>query len=265
MRSGESRLSALSGLSGVSLLNEILLEEYVVDFTRAGSVEPVQAHLHAEPDAEVVAGTTQGRFRRASSTIGRSSNTNTNIKPPRSGSRLRNAARPGEREVGRNGRGLQGTVTIHKRYLQNAKVIMATVPAMLAGTGCYEYQASSLSSVKPGESVHLVLNHEGAASLAADRPERREPRRQDHSHLADRGHRGHHANRPDPVGPEEFMKDEPLSVPAAGATSVTVRSLDKPRTVLAIAAILTGVVLGNVIVNQAGIFATKSVPSGSTK
>ena len=142
---------------------------------------------------------------------------------------------------------------------------MATVPAMLAGTGCYEYQASSLSSVKPGESVHLVLNQEGAASLAS-------------SIGPNAASLDGKIIRTSPtevtvaitqivrtVGPEEFMKDEPLSVPAAGATSVTVRSLDKPRTVLAIAAILTGVVLGNVIVNQAGIFATKSVPSGSTK
>jgi len=142
---------------------------------------------------------------------------------------------------------------------------MATVPAMLAGTGCYEYRASPVASVKPGQSVHVVLNQDGAAALTSSI--------------------GPNAASLDGkilrvsadevtiavtqivriAGPEEFMKDEPLSFPLAGATSATVRSLDKPRTVLAIGAILTGVVLGNIIANQAGIFTTKSGPSSSTK
>jgi hypothetical protein len=142
---------------------------------------------------------------------------------------------------------------------------MATVPAMLAGTGCYEYHATSVSSVKPGQSVHLVLNQEGAASLTS-------------SIGPNAASLDGKIIRTSPnevvlavtqivrtAGPEEFMKDEPLSIPATGATSVTVRSLDKPRTVLAIGAILTGVILGNIIANQAGIFTTKTGPSGSTK
>ena len=152
-----------------------------------------------------------------------------------------------------------------KRSLQNAKVILATVPAMLAGTGCYEYQQSPVSSVRPGQTVHLVLTPTGAAGLAATIGP--------NASSVDGKIVGATANEltlavtqiARTSGPEEFMKDEPLTVPFTSATSATTRSLDKPRTVLAVLAILGGVVLGNVIANQAGIFSSKNAPAGSSK
>jgi hypothetical protein len=156
-------------------------------------------------------------------------------------------------------------VKLTNRYLKNAKILMATVPAMLAGTGCYEYQSSSVTSVRPGQTVHLVLNRAGAASLASSiGPNAATVDGKIIGNSSD----GLHLSVTEitrSVGPEEFMKDEPLTVPVSGADSITVRKLDKPRTVLAIGGILVGVIAGNIIVNQAGVFNTKTGPSGNTK
>ncbi len=67
------------------------------------------------------------------------------------------------------------------------------------------------------------------------------------------------------VGPEEFLRDEPIAIPSLGVGPVTVRRFDRPRTVLATALIIGGVVLAQVVANQAALFPSKNAPSSSTK
>jgi hypothetical protein len=156
-------------------------------------------------------------------------------------------------------------VIISDRYLKNAKFILATVPTLLVGTGCYQHERSSMAAVRPGQTVRLVLTTERAASLASSIGP--------HATTVDGKIIGNSAagrllsvtQITRSSGPEEFMKDEPLTIPMGGADSVTIRKVDKPRTVLAFGAILAGVIAGNIAANQSGVFSAKAGPSGSTK
>jgi len=67
------------------------------------------------------------------------------------------------------------------------------------------------------------------------------------------------------VGPEEFLRDEPIDVPASGALSISTRSVDRVRTMLAIGGILAGVFAAHALTDQRGIIATHSGPAVGTK
>jgi hypothetical protein len=156
-------------------------------------------------------------------------------------------------------------VTINKRYLHNAKVLIAAVPVLVAGTGCYEYQQSPSTALRPGQSVHVELTSSGTSSLV--------PTIGPNAQGIDGRVITSDATRLSlaatqivrTVGPEEFLRNEPISIPFNGLGAVTVRQLDKPRTVLVTALILGGVILAQVVANQAGIFNNKNGPSQSTK
>ena len=154
---------------------------------------------------------------------------------------------------------------LRKQYLRNAKVLVAAVPALVAGTGCYEYQQAPAMALRAGQSVHVELTAAGTSSLA--------PTIGPNAQGIDGRIITSDASRLTlaatqivrSVGPEEFLRDEPIAIPANGLGPVTVRQLDKPRTVLATALILGGVLFAQVVTNQAGIFTNRNAPSKGTK
>jgi hypothetical protein len=156
-------------------------------------------------------------------------------------------------------------VSVRERYLYNAKVLIAAVPVLAAGTGCYEYQQAPSSALHPGQSVHVELTPTGSSSLV--------PTIGPNAQGIDGKIITSDATRLSlaatqivrTVGPEEFLRDEPISIPANGFGAVTIRQLDKPRTILATALIIGGVILAQVVANQTGIFNNKNTPSQGTK
>jgi hypothetical protein len=153
---------------------------------------------------------------------------------------------------------------MRERIFKNLK-LMAVVPVLGAGTACYMYQPAPLTAVEPGRSVRVTLTPEGAAGLASTigpgattldgRVLARTPA--DVTLALTQIQRGE--------GPEEFLQNDRLTLPWNGTSSVAVRSLDKPRTVLAAGGIAAVVIVGKIFGDQAGIFSTKSTVSSSTK
>ena len=144
-------------------------------------------------------------------------------------------------------------------------MLMATVPALVAGSGCYEYHVSDLGGVQPGQTVHVVLSPSGSAALASTIGPNA-------TTLDGRILRGDATQMTMAVtqiersiGPEEFMRDESITVPMQNAESVTVRRLDRPRTFLTIGAFVAGVFLAHVASNQAGVVTVKGGPASGTK
>lgn len=61
-------------------------------------------------------------------------------------------------------------------------------------------------------------------------------------------------------GPEQFLSDQPVTLPRQSAASIAVRRLDRPRTLLAVVGIAAAIVAGQVFINQSGINGAKSGP-----
>lgn len=145
------------------------------------------------------------------------------------------------------------------------RMLMATVPAFVAGTGCYEYGVANVARVQPGQTVHVVLSQSGSAALASTIG----PNATTLDGRILRGDAGQltlavtQIERS--VGPEEFMRNEAITVPTQSTESITVRRLDRPRTFLAIGALLAGAFVAHVASNQAGIVTVKGGPSSGTK
>lgn len=144
-------------------------------------------------------------------------------------------------------------------------MLIAAVPALVAGTGCYQYEQAPATALRPGQAVHIELTSSGTASMASTIGP---------SAAAIDGRvisadattvRLAATQIVRLVGPEEFLRDEPIAIPSLGVGPVTVRRFDRPRTVLATALIIGGVVLAQVVANQAALFPSKNAPSSSTK
>jgi hypothetical protein len=144
-------------------------------------------------------------------------------------------------------------------------MLMASVPALVAGAGCYEYNTTAVARVQPGQMVHVVLSPSGSAALASTIGPNATTL--DGRILRDDSGRLTLAvtQIERSVGPEEFMRDESITVPTQSAESVTVRRLDRPRTFLTISAFVAGVFLAHVASNQAGIVTVKGGPAAGTK
>ena len=146
-------------------------------------------------------------------------------------------------------------------------MLMASVPALVAGagTGCYEYNSTALGRVQPGQTVHVVLSPTGSAALASTIG----PNATTLDGRILRGDPGQltlavtQVERS--VGPEEFMRDESITVPAQNTESITVRRLDRPRTFLTIGAFVAGLFVAHVASNQAGVVTLKGAPPSGTK
>jgi hypothetical protein len=142
---------------------------------------------------------------------------------------------------------------------------MAAVPVLVAGTGCYEYNTTSVGHVQPGERVHLVLSPSGSTALASaigPNATTIDGRilREDANQLTLAVTQIERS-----VGPEEFMRDEAIIVPTQHAVSITVRRLDRPRTFLTVGALVASVFLAHVVSEQAGVVTVKGGPPTGTK
>jgi hypothetical protein len=136
---------------------------------------------------------------------------------------------------------------------------------LLIGTACYQYRTSGPDAVQPGQIVHVDLTAPGAAALAPTIGPNATAlngkvltRAGNDVTIAvtqiDRG-----------AAPEQFLKGDPVSFSLASISSVQLRSFDKQRTVLAIGGIIGAIVVGQIFVDQSGIFSTKGGGSTSTK
>jgi hypothetical protein len=152
-----------------------------------------------------------------------------------------------------------------RRVSRYVRTLMAAVPALAAGTGCYEYNAASVTGVRPGETVHLVLSPSGSTALATAIG----PNATTLDGRILRGDSGQltlavtQIERS--VGPEEFMRDEAITIPTQHTASIAVRRLDRPRTFLTVGALVAGVFLAHVVSEQSGVVTVKGGPSTGTK
>jgi hypothetical protein len=140
-----------------------------------------------------------------------------------------------------------------------------SVVLLAAFSACYQYHEASPTAVRPDETVHVILSSDAASALA--------------------GTIGPNATSIDgkvmfvdsdrmrvavtqiarAIGPEEFLQYEPIDVPTHGAVAVTVRSVDRVRTVLAVGGLLAGVFAASTLTRPQGIFSTTGAPAGSSK
>lgn len=142
---------------------------------------------------------------------------------------------------------------------------VAAVSAMLAGTACYQYTSSGPEGIQPGRIVRVDLTAPGAATLASTiGPDatalngRVLTRAGDDVTLAvtqiDRAN-----------GPEQFLKGDPIALTLGNLSAISLRSVDKQRTVLTIGGIVAAFVIGRVFLDQDGLFSNKGTPSGNTR
>jgi hypothetical protein len=144
-------------------------------------------------------------------------------------------------------------------------MLMAAVPGLFAGTGCYE--------VSRRRNVGCEGRGDGASRSPARDP-RRSHRRSAPSATSldgrvlrdDSGELLLAVTQIDrSVGPEEFLRNESIAVSTHSAESITVRRLDRPRTLLAAGALFAGVFLAHVATEQAAVVSLKGGPSSGTK
>ena len=123
----------------------------------------------------------------------------------------------------------------------------------------------SATAVRPNETVHVVLSSDASSSLA--------------------GTIGPNATSIDGrvmsidssrirlavtqiarvLGPEEFLQYEPIDVPTRGALTISVRSVDRVRTVLAFGTLLAGVFAARMWSTSPGLVSTTGAPAGTSK
>ena len=153
-----------------------------------------------------------------------------------------------------------------RRYVvRHIRLLMAAVPVLVAGAGCYEYHATALSGVRPGQTVHIVLNPSGSAALASTIGP--------NATTLDGQMLGRDSGQltlavtqiERSVGPEEFMRNEAITVPSQSAESITVRRLDRSRTFLTVGALIASVFFAHVATEQPGVVTVKGGPSSGTK
>jgi len=142
---------------------------------------------------------------------------------------------------------------------------VAAVPVMLTAMACYEYQPSSVSAIHRDERVHVVLSQDASASLASSIGPNATSLDGRVLSVDATSVRLAVTQIARAAGPEEFLKDEPIEVPRAGASVVTVRSFDRLRTFLAIGGLVAGAIAAHSVTDSPGVVAIKGGPPGSTK
>lgn len=138
---------------------------------------------------------------------------------------------------------------------------IAAAPAI----GCYEYHTAPVGEIRPAQDVHVELTPAGSASLASTIGPNATTL-DGHVLVVD-------SNRfrlaltqiARSSGPEEFLKNEPIDVPRSSATTITVRSVDRPRTLLAIGGLVAGIIVARIITNDPNITSARTGPSTGTK
>ena len=135
----------------------------------------------------------------------------------------------------------------------------------LMSSACYQYHDVALTAVRPSAEVHVVLSAEASTSLARAIGPNASAIDGRVLSVGDRTMRLAATQIARVVGPEEFLRNEPIDVPASGALSISVRSFDAPRTIMAVAGILAAALAAHAVSNQAGIFNGRGGPPSSTK
>jgi hypothetical protein len=151
-----------------------------------------------------------------------------------------------------------------RRFTRTVRFV-AVVPALFAGTACYEYHDAPLSRVRPGAIVHVVLSSDASASLASaigPNATSIDGRVLSIDRTAVRVGVTQIARA---VGPEEFLHDEPIDLPSQGALQISVRSFDKARAILAIGGVIVGAFVAHAATDGPAIITVKGGPSSGTK
>lgn len=142
---------------------------------------------------------------------------------------------------------------------------LVAIPAFLAGTACYEYRDARWSDVRPRESVHVVLSSEASTSLARTIGPNAASIDGQVLSVDAVTMRLAATQIARVVGPEEFLQNEPIELPANSALSISMRSVDRLRTVLAIGGLIAGAFAAHVVTDRPAIISVKGGPSGATK
>jgi hypothetical protein len=150
-----------------------------------------------------------------------------------------------------------------RRASRTLAIATASMPVLQSG--CYEYRSTTIGTVRPAETIQVTLSPEASRSLAATIGPNATTL--DGRVLAiDSNHvRLAVTQIARAEGPEEFLKEEPIDVPKAGAFRILVRSLDRPRTWLAFGGLVTGIVVAGIVANQPNITTVKTGPSTGSK
>lgn len=136
---------------------------------------------------------------------------------------------------------------------------------LLLSAGCYEYREARVTDVRPDATVHVVLSAEAATALAVTIGPNATSIDGRVMSVDARTMRLAATEIARAVGPEEFLRNEPIDVPSAGALSISVRSVDRVRTVLAVGALLGSVVAAHVATSSPGIVSVRGGPGSGTK
>ncbi len=137
--------------------------------------------------------------------------------------------------------------------------------SVLPETACYGYNAADVSALRPAQTVHVTLSPEAAVALkpaiganatALDgRVLAVEP---DHLRIA-------LTQIARTIGPEEFLQYEPVDVPLAGTSTVSVRRFDGVRTFLAVGGIIGSAIAAAAVAEQPTIATVRGGPGAATR
>jgi hypothetical protein len=140
-----------------------------------------------------------------------------------------------------------------------------SVAALAVSAGCYQYHDAPVTTIRPDETVHVVLGSDASTSLAASIGPNATSI--DGRVLAVDSNRMRLAvtQIARAIGTEEFLQNEPIDVPTRGAVVVRVRSVDRFRTVLAVGGLLAGVFAARTLTTSPGVVSTTGAPAGGSK
>jgi hypothetical protein len=148
----------------------------------------------------------------------------------------------------------------------SAAVRLATAAfAASIASGCYAYHNVSPRLVRPDDVVHMTLSSSASAALASTIGPNATAL--DGRVLSVDSGRVRLAltQIARVVGPEEFLKDEPVDIPMSGALEMRVRSMDRFRTLLAVGGLMSSVILAHTLSDSPGVGVSKGVPSPGSK
>ncbi len=120
-------------------------------------------------------------------------------------------------------------------------------PALIAGSACYEYHATSIDNLRVGQSVRVVLSASGTEMVAQKLgPGASTVRgRVIASSPTDLTLAVTEISRT--TGREELLEGQTLSVPGSSADKIAVRGIDVSRTALIVVALVAGVAAGQIL------------------
>ena len=146
-----------------------------------------------------------------------------------------------------------------------ARLLVLVAACTAGGGGCYQYREMSATAVRPDETVRVVLSSDASSSLAGTIGPNATSidgrvMAVDSTHM-----RLAVTQIARAIGPEEFLQYEPIDVPTRGALTISVRSVDRVRTVLAFGGLLAGILAARTLTTSPGVVSTAGAPAGTSK